>query len=376
MKQSLRLIALLVVAVGAAAFTGYVNADPQDQFVKIAGTTCTTTPYLHCPDSECSGPMVINEGNVVEMKTRRTYFLDYPCDLKKGEKVTFVLSLHGAGSYGNWQRNYFPIMDYKDKYRLVIATPNSPTRVWSEADDEYLHNIVSFVMEQIGKENIKAFWLVGHSQGGMTSNRIVRTDFFKDKVDGWLSLSGGRLGGNPGRGATFAPTGPPPGAAATAPGSTPTRPAAPAGATGAAPSGAPPGMSAAMAALREPPAADFSFIYATGQREMDDKGLPESSEWAKKYNCGPRNSPQEIVDTKAGYVYDSSRLNQLRPGWGLLPAPGKAQVYVYPDCKQGKVVADVVRLDKGHTEGLEPKITEELVKLMLSAKGGKLQQTP
>src|SRR5262245_31850873 len=78
------------------------------QYVRIAGTSCTSTPYLHCPDSECSGPMVINEGNVVEMKTRRTYFLDYPCDLKKGEKVTFVLSLHGAGSYGNWQRNYFP----------------------------------------------------------------------------------------------------------------------------------------------------------------------------------------------------------------------------------------------------------------------------
>ena len=132
-------------------------------------------------------------------------------------------------------------MDYKDKYRLVIATPNSPTRVWSDADDEYLHNIVNFVIEQIGKENIKAFWLVGHSQGGMTSNRIVRTDFFKDKVDGWLSLSGGRLGGNPGPGLTFAPTGAP-GAAATA--------AAPSGATGAAPAGAPPGMSQAMAALR------------------------------------------------------------------------------------------------------------------------------
>jgi hypothetical protein len=27
-----------------------------------------------------------------------------------------------------------------------------------------------------------------------------------------------------------------------------------------------------------------------------------------------------------------------------------------------------VRIDKGHTEGLEPHITEELVKLMLSAK--------
>ena len=374
MKGSLRLIALLVVAVAGVALTGYVNANPQEEYFRFKDTTCTATPYLHCPDSECSGPMVINEGNVVEMKTRRTYFLDYPCDLKKGEKVTFVLSLHGAGSYGNWQRNYFPIMDYKDKYRLVIATPNSPTRVWSDADDEYLHNIVNFVIEQIGKENIKAFWLVGHSQGGMTSNRIVRTDFFKDKVDGWLSLSGGRLGGNPGRGATFAPTGAP-GAAPTgaAPGA---RGGAPAGATGAAPAGAPPGMAASMAALRELPAADFSFIYETGRREMDDKGLPETSDWAKKFECGTRSNPQEIVDTKAGYVYDSSRLNQLRPGWGLLPAPGKAQVSVYPDCKQGKVVADVVRIDKGHTEGLEPKVTEELVKLMLSAKGGKLQQVP
>src|SRR5207253_9777429 len=88
---------------------------------------------------------------------------------------------------------------------LVIATPNAPTRAWSAADDEYLQNIVNFVIEQIGKENIKAFWLVGHSQGGMTSNRIVRTAFFKDKVDGWLSLSGGRLAGRPGRSGTFGP---------------------------------------------------------------------------------------------------------------------------------------------------------------------------
>ena len=131
-----------------------------------------------------------------------------------------------------------------------------------------------------------------------------------------------------------------------------------------------------MAALREPPAADFSFIYTTGIREVDEKGVPEISDWAKKYTCGPRGAPVEVVDTKAGYIYDSTRLNQLRPGWGLLPAPGKAQVFVYPDCKDGRVVADVVRLEKGHTEGLEPKVTEELIKLMLSAKGGKLQQAP
>jgi hypothetical protein len=366
MKKSLHPLSMLAAIIAVAAFMGTGSA--QDTHFTFPGTTCTTAPYLHCPDSECSGPMVINQGNVVEMKTRRTYFLDYPCDLKKGEKVTFILSLHGAGSYGNWQRNYFPLMDYKDKYRLVIATPNSPTRVWTEADDEYLRNIVSFVTEQLGRENIKAFWLVGHSQGGMTSNRIVRTDFFKDKVDGWLSLSGGRLGGNPGRSATFAPGG----------GATPTAAAAAAPAGGARPS-APPGAGAitsSMAALREPPTNDFSFIYETGQREVDEKGVPETSEWAKKYSCSPRRMQGEIADTKAGYVYDSSRLNLLRPGWGLLPAPGKAQVYVFPDCKDGRVVADVVRIDKGHTEGLEPKITEELVKLMLSAKGGKLQQTP
>lgn len=337
---------------------GAVSA--QEQPFRFAGTTCTTAPYLHCPDSECSGPTVINQGNVVELKTRRTYFLDYPCDLKKGEKVTFILSLHGGGSYGNWQRHYFPLLDYVNKHRLVVATPNAPTRAWSGADDEYLQNIVNFVIEQLGKENIKAFWLAGHSQGGMTSNRLIRTDFFKDKVDGWLSLSGGRLGGNPGRSATFAPTGAAPGAAP-----------APAPTAAAAPNSA---MVSAMAALRELPTADFSFIYTTGQREVDDKGVSEASEWAKKYACGPRQSPVEIVDTKAGYIYDSSRLNLLRPGWGLLPAPGKAQVFVFPDCKDGRVLADVVRLDKGHTEGLEPKVTEELIKLMLSAKGGKLQQ--
>jgi pimeloyl-ACP methyl ester carboxylesterase len=314
---------------------------------------------------------VINQGNVVEMKTRRTYFLDYPCDLKKGEKVTFILSLHGGGSYGNWQRHYFPILDYVDKYRLVVATPNAPTRAWSTADDEYLHNIVNFVVEQIGKENIKAFWLAGHSQGGATSNRLLRTDFFKDRVDGFLSLSGGRIGGNPGRPANFGPGG------SASPGA---RPAAgsPAGAAG---GGAQPTATGAnnpvtslMASLREPPTADFSHIYTTGQHEIDEKGIPEASEWAKKYSCGPQRKGEVIDDAKAGYVYDGTRLNGLRKSWGLLPAPGKAQVYSYPDCKDGRVVADVVRLDKGHTEGLEPKVTEELIKLMLSSRGGKLQQ--
>src|SRR5882672_1401408 len=127
MKESRNLIGLLSVAVVALSFAG--TASAQESPFQSPGMSCTPgAPYLHCPHRECSGATVVNQGNVVEMKTRRTYFLDYPCDLKKGEKVTFILSLHGYGSYGNWQRNYFPIMDYKDKYRLVIATPNAPTR--------------------------------------------------------------------------------------------------------------------------------------------------------------------------------------------------------------------------------------------------------
>jgi pimeloyl-ACP methyl ester carboxylesterase len=276
--------------------------------------------------------------------------------------VTFILSLHGGGSYGNWQRHYFPIMDYKDAYRLVIATPNSPIRVWSEVDDEYLRNIVESVVEQIGAENIRSFWLVGHSQGGMTSNRLLRTEYFANRVDGWLSLSGGRLGGNPGRAASFGVG----------------RPSA-SGASSQAASGGPERamlsrLAAQAAALREPPTAEFSHIYATGIREIDEKGVPEMSDWAKRFGCGARQGPREVIDTKPGYVYDSSRLRQLNPAWGLLPAGGTAQIFEYPNCRDGRIVADVVRLEKGHTEGLEPKITEELVKMIVAAPGGKIQR--
>ena len=121
------------------------------------------------------------------------------------------------------------------------------------------------------------------------------------------------------------------------------------------------------------PSSDFSFIFTTGEREMDDKGLPAASEWATKLACGAKGAAQEIVDTQAGYIYDRSRQNPPNPAWGLLPRPGKAQIWVYPSCRDGRIVADVMRIDKGHTEGLEPNVAEALVKLMLSAKGGKIQ---
>jgi len=193
-----------------------------------------------------------------------------------------------------------------------------------------------------GKDNIKAFWLAGHSQGGMTSRRVVCTDFFAPRVTGFLSLSGGRIGPTPPIAeGFFRPR--PDGQGANRP--TP---------------------SARLTNNPPLPACDFSFIYETGEHELSGP-IPDDSPWAEKYHCDAKQPAVEVVDTKAGYVYDSSRQDPGTKAWGLLPRGGKAEVSVYPNCDDDRVVADVVRLDKGHTEGLEPNITEKLVQLMLSA---------
>jgi pimeloyl-ACP methyl ester carboxylesterase len=324
------------------------------QPLQIAGATCSAPPILHCPDANCPGEVVADGGPVVEAKTGRNYFLDYPCDLERGEPVTFILSLHGGGSYGNWQRHYFPLLDYVTRHRLVVATPFSPRRVWTAEDDTYLQNIVSAVIDDLGASNIKAFWLVGHSQGGATSTRLVCTDFFRTKVDGLLSLSGGRIGGAATRAAN---AGPPP---------INRSPSGPGVAAGA-------GVPRAALTPPAPPSCDFSHIYTTGEHEI--AALPDASARAEMYECSAKVKRPDITDTKPGYVYDRTRQNPGTRQWGLLPRPGKAEVFAYPNCRDGRVVADVVRIDKGHTEGLEPHVTEGLISLMLSARGGKVLAT-
>ena len=361
---------LSFVGVGAVALlSGCSEPEP----LQFAGAACETPPVLHCPDKDCPGEMQINGGPVVEPQTGRTYFLDYPCDLKKGEDVTVVLNLHGGGSYGNWQRHYFPIFDYVGKYRLVVATPYAPSRLWSPEDDTYLENIVTSIIDQVGKDHVKAFWLAGHSMGGANSRRLVCSAFYRDKVDGFLSLSGGRIGS------------PPPDPSAPRSNfsipklndeyqNTQTAPPPSAQTPGA--SGRPPG-NGLFAILRNPPPldCDFSHIFETGGHEPTGENLPDTSSWAEKYSCGPREKLEDVVDTTPGYVYDSTRQQYGTDAWGRLPRPGTAEVYDYPNCKDGRIVADVVRLDKGHTEGLEPKITEELVEMMVSAPGGKMRMS-
>jgi hypothetical protein len=283
----------------------------------------------------------------VEQITGRKFYLDFPDDLTAGELVTFVLSLHGGGSFGAWQRLYFPAHDYAVSHRLVIATPTAatgePMRRWvPEADDDHLRNVVDMVAEQFGCDRIGSFWLAGHSQGGLTANRLLAQEYFASRVDGYLSLSGGRLG-PAGHVDGF---GPPP-----LPGEPPRK----------LPRFTPPPL----------PDTDLSFIFAVGEHEIE--GLPKTSPWAERYRAGPRARLPDVVDSQGGQVYDKMREGHSSPAWGLLPRPGVAHVYVFPDAEQGRVIADVVRLDKGHTEGLEPNITRELVEMMVAAPGGKLR---
>ena len=321
----------------------------------LLGIDCAAPPVWKCPDRECQGSVVTQAGTVVEMKTLRPYFLDCPADYKPGDKVNVVLSLHGGGSYANWQRNYFPAVDLKDKYKLVIITPSTPTRAWAPADDTYLQNIVDRVVAEVGKDNVERFILAGHSWGGATSNRIICTDYWKDKVDVRISLSGGRVGpttpANRGFGAGTTPvykSGEP--ASANPPAQQ--RPRLPA-------ESGPPGG-----------ACDYSFIFTNGEYES----IPaETSPLAEKFACGKRVEQAEVIDPKAGYVWDSTRQDPGTDGWGHYPRSGRAKVYQYPNCKDGRVVADVVRLQKGHTEGLEPNVTSKLLELAVSAKGGKIK---
>lgn len=341
-----RAVAIAQVLLAATGMTSIAQGQP------LSDVECAEPPVSHCAET-CSRELLAELGNALEPATGRAFFLDYPCDLAPDEKVVFILSIHGAGSIGNWQRHYFPALDYVAEHRLVIATPtaagsgtigNGSVRMWTAADDDaYLQNIVQLVIARFGRNNIAAFWLAGHSQGGMTSNRIVCTPFFRDKVDGWLSLSGGRVGRAQIAPDFFGPDGPPAALSSNDPNAP--RPGA--------------------ASL---PDCDISHIFTSGEHEI--VGLPDTSPLAEKYRCEPRERRNDIVDEHKGYV--SAATPGRGASWGREARPGAAQVYVYPNCASGQVVGDVLRLDKGHTEGLEPHVTEALIELMESAPGGKL----
>ena len=155
-------------------------------------------------------------------------------------------------------------MDLKEKYRLVVASPSGVVRAWvADNDDAHLEAIVRQVYATFGADNIASFWLAGHSQGGQTSNRLACNDFFGERIDGWVSLSGGRLGSR--REDIRAPI--------------PRGSVAPANAPAAPPGGGTPALVADASIL---PDCLFSHIYSSGSHEVPvDKPFPNHSPWAQ-----------------------------------------------------------------------------------------------
>ena len=186
MNRTMWAVVAAVVVLSAGAAVG-PSAEAQTPATK-AGAACGATSRTAVPD------------NAVEPKSGRKFILQYPCDLKPGEPVTLILNIHGAGSSSSYQHRYFPAGDYAQKHRLVVATPTAaaamPGRTWrAAADDQFLYDLTDLLFDEFGRQSIRAFWLAGHSQGGATSQRIVCSDFFKARIDGFFSLSGGRVGG-------------------------------------------------------------------------------------------------------------------------------------------------------------------------------------
>jgi hypothetical protein len=298
---------------------------------------------------------MISETWTDEASGRKVY-LDLPDDVHQREDLTFVLNLHGGGSVGAWQRLYFPASDYADESGLIVATPSSKTKQpmshWApDADDEHLKAIVDMVVARFGTK-VRAFWLAGHSQGGMTSNRLLRDPWWGDRVDGWLSLSGGRIG----QARFVSDFGPPR-----------TDEERKAMAEFRARARERGGAFASASGLHE---ADFSFVFAVGEHEIES--LPETSPWAERYGAGARVAGEDVVDEVGGQVHDGRFEGRYTKSWGREPRGGTAKVWTYPGARDGRVIADVVRLDKGHTEGLEPNVTRRLLELMVGAPGGKL----
>ena len=50
----------------------------------------------------------------IDATTWRKWTFDVPDPLGADEPVTLILSLHGGGSVGAWQRGYFPAEDFAD----------------------------------------------------------------------------------------------------------------------------------------------------------------------------------------------------------------------------------------------------------------------
>src|ERR1700750_3146164 len=93
LRDMMRLMRGAGIAIGASMIGGACFAQAPAAGSTLLGVNCDAAPALHCPDTACDSNLVTQPGNTVELKTRRTFFLDCPKGYKPGDKVNVVLSL-------------------------------------------------------------------------------------------------------------------------------------------------------------------------------------------------------------------------------------------------------------------------------------------
>ena len=98
------------------------------------------------------------------------------------------------------------------------------------------------------------------------------------------------------------------------------------------------------------------------------------TEWIEVDLRAPSSGLDVVAAHERGLIDAGPKSGPPNLAQGTTARPGTAEVFVYPDCRDGRLVADVMRMDKGHTEGLEPNVTERLVQLMVAAPGDRLQK--
>jgi len=276
-------------------------------------------PDYACADVDCVLTNIKSGPIRVEPFPDQPAIIDYPTDLREGERVTLILNLHGGGSYANWQRHYFPAKDHVDEMRLIVIHPQARNidglNRWpmDGSDDRYIRALIAFVDDRFEAVDIDAFWVVGHSNGGMYGNQISCFGDLRPRMTGHLNLSGFSRG-------AF-------------------------------------GFGARC---------DINFIFSRGEHETN-MIPPQPNPTAESYDCGAAVPSDDIVDAQGGQIYDTSPGRTMTDSWGGPAGPGSATFEQHPGCDNGRVVAGYVRLGKGHTEGHEPNVTRHMLELMLSA---------
>ena len=129
--------------------------------------------------------------------------MSYPCDLKEGAHVTFILNLHGTmpdETLKTYQHGYFSAHRFVKSHNLIVVTPKSvsPVGQWGNmdggADVPHLYEVVKWVYDKFSKYQIASMWIGGHSWGSGFAKRFVCDAMFKDKVRGVIGMSGGPTG--------------------------------------------------------------------------------------------------------------------------------------------------------------------------------------